>query len=157
MGVFLAAMISCALAPPGCGPIETPPHPTVPVSQFSVTYERGGGLKPIPRTLTIRPGRVGKVGEVKPGFDKGRAAGIGATSTFKVPVKTIRGLRRALARADFVSLPNPGTDSGCADCYAYEIRYLHHDLTFDDVTMPESLGPVVERLEAIADAHRPFH
>jgi hypothetical protein len=149
---LLATALACLAMHPGCGgpPMLTPAPP----SGFALAYERSGGLKTMPRKLKIGPDRVGTLEErrTRPG------GGEGAATHFKVPAKTIVGLRRALNRAGFASLPDPGPSPGtCADCYSYEIHYRHHDVTFDDATMPESLRPVVARLEAIADAHRPFH
>jgi hypothetical protein len=149
---LLATALACLAMHPGCGgpPVVT----TTPVSGFALVYERSGGLKPMPRKLKIGPNRVGTVEELRPGI----GSGSGATTIFKVPVRTIEGLRRALDRAGFASLPSTGVNpSTCADCFLYSIRYRNHKVTFDDVTMPESLGPVLRRLEAIADAHRPFH
>jgi hypothetical protein len=144
--------MACLSMHPGCGPpaLEAPP----PVSRFALVYRRSGGLKPMPQKLTIRPGRIGSVTVRRDGI----RGSDGAATTFKVPARTIRGLRRALGRARFASLPDPGTDPGtCADCYSYEITYRRHAVTFDDVTMPGSLGPIVNRLERIVEAHRPFH
>ena len=124
------------------------------VSDFVLVYRRSGGLKPMPRKLTIGPNRVGTLEELRPGSHEGEER----ATNFKVPAKTIVELRRALNRAGFASLPSPGINpSTCADCFSYEIRYRNHEVTFDDVTMPQPLRPVVRRLEAIADAHRPFH
>lgn len=108
----------------------------------------------MPRVLKIKPGRIGTAEESRPGIGEGN----GAATIFKVPPRTIQGLRRALGRANFASLPDPRIDPGaCADCYLYAIRYRHHEVSFYDVTMPAPLGPILDRLEEIFEAHRPFH
>jgi hypothetical protein len=150
---LLTTTLACLAMFPGCGgppAVEAPPS----VATFAISYERSGGLKPMPRKLTIRPGRVGQVTASRDVVGESDGAG----TLFKVPAKTIKGLRRALARAGFAALPDPGTDPGtCADCYSYEIRYRNHDVSFNEVTMPRSLEPVLDRLEGIVDAHLPFH
>jgi hypothetical protein len=149
---LLATALACLAMHPGCsGPTVAAP-PTL--SNFALVYRRSGGLKPTSRKLKIGPNQVGTMEELRSGIGRGK----GAATIFKVPASTIKGLRRALGQARFVTLPSPGTDpSGCADCFSYEIRYRNHEVAFDDVTMPPSLRPVLHRLEAIADAHRPFH
>jgi hypothetical protein len=149
---LLATALACLSMHAGCG--APAPKAPPPVSRFALSYERSGGLKPVPRRLTIRPGRIGTVMVHRGGVGESE----GAATIFKVPAKTIRGLRRALRRVGFAALADPGSGPGtCADCYSYEIRYRDHDVTFDDATMPNSLGPIVNRLEMIVEAHLPFH
>jgi hypothetical protein len=124
-----------------------------PAARFAIAYERSGGFAPMPRKLVIRPGRIGTVTEVRPGPNEIDSA----ASRFKLKPKTIEGLRRALARADFARIRSPGPDSGCSDCFLYEIRYRGHEVSFDQVSEPARLRPVLDRLEAIVEAHLPFH
>jgi len=149
----LTATIACMVASPGCGgPVLVPLPP--PPSRFVLVYERSGGLKSMPRKLKIGPNRVGTMEEARRRPGEGEEA----ATRFRLPVKTILGLRRALGQAGFAYIPSPGTNpSSCADCFTYSIRYARHQVTFNDVTMPESLGPVLRRLEAIVETHLPFH
>jgi hypothetical protein len=151
---LLATVLACLSIQPACGGPALEKLPAV--ASFALVYERSGGLKPVPRRLKIGTNRNGAVEEIRPGIGEGRAGRAG--STFKVSAKAIRGLRRALGRARFASLPSPGSSPGtCADCYSYEIRYRHHVVKFNDTTMPDALRPVVQRLEALIEAHLPFH
>ncbi len=151
---LLATTLACLAMSPGCGGppvVEAPP----PAAAFAISYERSGGLKPMPRMLTIRPGRIGQVSTAQRGIGEEQS---GATR-FKVPARTIEGLRRALARAGFAALPDPGIGPGtCADCYSYVIAIprTRGDLQRGDDARIRS-EPVLGRLEAIVDAHLPFH
>ena len=150
MALFATALACLtAAAAPGCGPKLAEAQP--PAERFAISYERGGGFAPVPHKLVIRPGRRASltVREYAPP----RAA----TVDFPVSKRRVEGLRRALARADFQSIESPGPDSGCSDCFLYEIRHRGHEVAFDDVSMPGRLRGVVDRLEAIVEAHRPFH
>jgi hypothetical protein len=140
--IALSTALAClAMASPACGPPERP----VPAADFAIVYERSGGFAPMPRKLVIRPVLLGTVTEVT------------ATRRFRVRPNTAEGLRRALARAGFAAIDSPSPDTGCADCFLYEIRYRGHEVRFDQVSVPRRLQPVLDRLEAIAEAHRPFH
>ena len=149
MFALSTALVCLAISSPACGPPERP----VPAAEFAIAYERSGGFAPMPRKLVIRPVLLGTVTEVRQAPYDTRTA----TRLFRVRPKTAEGLRRALARAGFASIDSPGPGTGCADCFLYEIRYRGHEVAFDQVSEPARLRPVVERLEAIAEAHRPFH
>jgi hypothetical protein len=120
------------------------PPPTIP--QFAISYERSGGLAGDPRSLQIAPGR------------HATAEARGETARFRVGVKQVRRLRRALESANFTSIssppPNPGS---CADCFYYDIAYRGHEVEFSQVDQPRRLVPVVNQLEALIEAHLPFH
>ena len=149
MGLVATALACLTLASPACGAAEKP----VPAATFAIAYERGGGFAPMPRKLVIRPVLLGTVTEVRQGPNDSWAA----TQRFRVRPRTAEALRRALARADFGGIESPSPDTGCADCFLYEIRYRGHEVRFDQVSIPGRLRGVLDRLEAIADAHRPFH
>jgi hypothetical protein len=152
---ILATALACLCATCGSAvAVALPPElKPAPAASFAISYERGGGFAPMPRKLVIRPGRIGTVTEVRPGPNEVESA----ATRFKLKAKTIEGLRRALARADFARIRSPGPDTGCADCFLYEIRYRGHEVSFDQVSEPPRLRPVLDRLDAIVDAHRPFH
>ena len=105
---------------------------------------RGGGLKAGPRSLQIAPGRHAK------------AKGLGKTVGFRVGVKPVRRLRKALEGAGFESIPDP-RPSNCADCFYYDIVYRGHEVEFSELDQPRKLVGVVDQLEALIDSHLPFH
>jgi hypothetical protein len=147
MGVFLAAMVSCLVAYPGCeSPAEQaqPDQPPPAIAQFAVSFERGGGLKADPRSLEIAPGR------------NATAKGLGRTVHFRVGVKPVRRLRKALEGAGFADIPDP-RPSNCADCFYYDIEYRGHEVEFSQLDQPRKLVGVVDQLEALIDSHLPFH
>jgi hypothetical protein len=143
---LLTTVLVCLAASSGCA---APP----PAESFAISYERNGGFAPMPRKLTIQPGRRGTVVEQRRGYGEAD----GAATIFRVRTKTIEGLRRALAEARFRSIPSSPGPSGCADCYRYEIRYRGHEVEFDESETPRGLRGVLARLDAIVEAHRPFH
>ena len=133
----------CLLPAVACGARSEPP-PTI--AQFAISYERSGGLKADPRSLRIAPGR------------HATAEGRGETTRFRVGMKQVRRLRRALESAGFTSISSPSPQPGsCADCFYYDIGYRGHDVEFSQADQPRGLGPVVDQLEALAESHLPFH
>ena len=144
---FLAAICgSVAVAAAPAVGVERPPT----VAEFAITYERSGGLRPMPYRLAIRPGRHGTL------TAKGELDERSRTVRFRVSRAKVRRLRDALARADFetVDTPDPGV---CADCYVYAISYEGHEVTFGDGSMPRRLRETVALLEGLVAAHRPRH
>ena len=148
MGLLLAATISCLVAYPGC---EWPPEPTQAaqpapsIAQFAVSFERSGGLKADPRSLEIAPGR------------QATARGLGKTVHFRVGVKPVRRLRKALEGAGFAGHPGPEaeqlrrllstTTSGTAVTRSNSASWIS----------PKAGSAVVDQLEALIDSHLPFH
>ena len=121
-----------------------------PVADFAITYQRSGGLRPMPYRLAIRPGRHGTL------TAKGELDERSRTVRFQVSRAKVRRLRDALARAAFGTVGTP--DAGvCADCYVYAISYEGHDVIFGDDSMPKRLRETVALLEGLVDAHRPRH
>ncbi len=147
MGLFLAALISCAVASPGCEfPPETTPDPVPTVSQFTVDYHRSGGLKAETIWLQVEPGRHATL----------RARG--STVRFRVATKKIRRLRTALEDAHWGTPGPPGSGPGaCADCYQYTIRYRGLIAVFDQSIQTHRFDHAVEQLEALVQSHLPFH
>ncbi len=149
---FLTTALACLAVYPGCGgpAVEAPPS----VAAFQLSYERSGGLKPDPRSLRIAPGRHATAQRPKfPSTPDSRS-----TIRFRVGVKEVKRLRNALERADFQAIPGPApVPSNCADCYLYEIGYRGHTVSFDQASVPRGLEPVVDQVEALIEAHLPFH
>jgi hypothetical protein len=148
MGLFLAAMISCLVAYPGCeSPVErAQPDPVPTVSQFAVKYSRSGGLKAEFLSLQIEPGRHATLQDR------------GGTVHFLVAPKKIRRLRAALEDADWETIGSQASGSGtCADCYLYSIGYRGLTVSFDESIQTRRFDHAIEQLEALVDSHRPFH
>jgi hypothetical protein len=145
---LLLATIACVVASSGCGPTEPAPAPTVPVSQFAVSYERSGGLKVMPQKVVIRPGRHAVATTRN---------GVGVkTVRYRVPVRTVKQLRNGLSDPRFAAFEG-GAPSTCADCYVYTIAFRGHTVTVDQSTVPVWLQKTITRLEALAGPHLPFH
>ena len=71
---------------------------------------------------------------------------------FPLAVRRVRSLQRSLARADLDSIPPPGP-GGCADCYAYNLRYQGHHIELEEVDVPPRLRAVFDQIDAIIAAH----
>ena len=147
MSLLLATM-ACVVASFGCGPVEPLPDQLVPVSKFSVSYERSGGLKVMPQKVVIRPGRHA-VATTRNGVGVKRVR-------YRVPVPTVKRLRKGLSDPRFAAFEG-GPPSNCADCYVYTITYRGHTVTVDQSTVPSWLQRTITRLEALAGPHLPFH
>ena len=120
----------------------------MPTEKFSVTYERSGGLKPMPQMLVIRPGR-------KATATTRSAGGESRTVHFRVPVPKAQQLRAGLSNPRFALLESSGPGN-CADCYLYSIDYRGHSVSLTEVDIPGWLRKTVGRLGALA-AHLPSH
>ena len=120
MAVLLTAL--CLL--PGSTCLAQPAPPPA-IAHFAVSFERGGGLKADPRSLEIAPGR------------QATAKGLGKTVHFRVGVKPVRRLRKALEGAGFADIPDP-RPSNCADCFYYDIGYRGHEVEFSQLDQPQS-------------------
>jgi hypothetical protein len=140
--------MACLAASFGCGPVEPVPAPTPPISQFSVRYERSGGLKVMPQKVVIKPGRHA-VATTR----NGRGV---KTVRYRVPVPTVKRLRNGLSDPRFAAFEG-GPPSNCADCYVYSITYRGHTVTVDQSEVPAWLQKTITRLEALAGPHLPFH
>jgi hypothetical protein len=122
------------------------------VESFAIAYKRSGGLKPSGRALTVRAGRRAAAARSEPDGMVGHYL----STHFRIGFRPVKRLRAALERADFQAIAQPGP-STCADCYSYDMRYRGRELIFGDSTLPETLRPVVARLEALIEAHLPLH
>ena len=89
MGLFAGSDGLLSVASFGCGPVEPLPEPVVPVSKFTVSYERSGGLKVMPQKVVIKPGRHAVATTRN---------GVGVkTVRYRVPVPTVKRLRSGLS------------------------------------------------------------
>src|SRR3954447_4078317 len=102
--------------------------PLPPPGSFAIFYERSGGFAPSTSRLIVRPGRqaVAESGGSRAG--ERRVA-------FRIGERRVLALERALRRAGFFSIEDPGA-SGCADCFEYEIRYRGHTVALDESQFP---------------------
>ena len=142
-----AAVISCLLFST-CGPPEPGPPP-LPDAKFAASYERSGGLKPMPQKVVFSPGRKAAVTTLDP-------TGKPRTVRFRLPILKLHQFRNALSQPKFALYEShlPGT---CADCYLYSIAYRGHSITFVQTEIPIWIRKTVYRFEALVESHRPFH
>ena len=143
MGLAATALMCLAISPACAGPaaVETPS----PVAAFTISYERSGGLKPLPQKLVVRPGRhaVAASAGTRAGEQEAR---------FRISRKAVLRLQERLAAAEFTEIESP-LPGNCADCYLYSIRYLGHRVLFDQSATPARLDGVVREIESIIYAH----
>lgn len=139
----IATLIAC-LAGFGCGAVPAAEQAPGPVSEFAISYSRGGGYAPSVEGLVVAPGRraVATVDDFQNAERKVR---------FRLGVGRVRALQANLRRAHFSSIKS-NLNSGCADCYLYEIRYRGHRVSLDESVLPEELEPVIGELGAVISA-----
>jgi hypothetical protein len=146
---FVTAIVCLVVAGAPC---EGPPAaPTAPpsVSQFAISYERGGGFAAMPQALKIKPGRRATVTALD-------AHGRRRSVEFEVAVKKVKQLRAAAetARIGEIAPPQPST---CADCFVYTVAYRGETVSIEEVDVPARMRPLIDRAEALIAAHLPFH
>jgi hypothetical protein len=145
----LPALVLACLAAVGGGCDRTDAAaagtPLPPPGSFAIFYERSGGFAPSTSRLIVRPGRHA-VAETS-----GSRAGERRVE-FLIGKRRVLALERGLRQAGFASIGDPG-ESGCADCFEYEIRYRGQSLSVDEAEMPSRLEPVIGELESIVTAH----
>jgi acetylornithine deacetylase/succinyl-diaminopimelate desuccinylase-like protein len=134
-------LVLLALAVAGCGDERAEPKSaTGPL----VTYERGGGFAYQPRRVVVqRDGRARLTVETH---------GKATHTSFTVPADRLAEIERALADARGIDAPR--TQTGCADCFTYEVKADGVDFAFDDVSLeqaPPELRRVVGVLQEISD------
>jgi hypothetical protein len=141
---FAVATALCALALIGCGGASSASAAPAAVEDFTLAYQRTGGIASSTQTLAVRPGR--RATATTGGTAEGRKR-----SEFPLSVSRVRSLQRALTRARLDSIPPPGP-SGCADCYAYDLRYDGHRIELEEVDVPPRLRVVFDQIDAIIAA-----
>jgi hypothetical protein len=114
------------------------------VHDFKLAYQRTGGIASSTRTLAVRPGRLATA------TTSGTSAGPKRTE-FRLAVRSVLSLQRGLAQARLGSIPPPGP-GGCADCYAYDLRYQGHHIELEEVDVPPRLRKVFDEIDSIIDA-----
>jgi hypothetical protein len=142
---LVLASISCALALVAGGSAAAMAADSTSVEDFTLAYKRTGGVAASTQTLAVRPRRLATA--TGSGTSAGRKR-----SEFPLTVRRVRSLQRSLSRADLGSIPPPGP-SGCADCYAYDLRYEGHHVELEEVDVPPRLRAVFDALDAIIATH----
>jgi hypothetical protein len=137
---FLAAIAICALALTGYGATVASAGPA-PVNDFTLAYQRTGGIAASTQTLAVRKGRLATA------TSSGTSAGRHRTE-FRLPIGSVRSLQRGLAQARLDSIPSPGP-GGCADCFAYDLRYEGHHIELEEIDVPARLRKVFDQIDAI--------
>ena len=140
---FLAATTLCVLALVGGGASAASAEPTS-VHDFTLAYQRTGGIASSTQTLAVRAGQAATA------TTSGTSEGPKRTE-FPITARSVRALQRSLARADLDSIPPPGP-GGCADCFAYDLRYQGHHIALEEVDVPPRLRAVFDRIDAIIAA-----
>jgi len=139
---FLVVPILCALALVG-GTTAASAEPTS-VHDFTLAYKRTGGIASSTQTLAVRTGRLATA------TTSGTSAGRHRTE-FRLAISSVRSLQRGLSQARLGSIPPPGP-GGCADCYAYDLRYQGHHIELEEVDVPARLRKVFDEIDAIIAA-----
>ncbi len=151
---LICLLVACcggaALAQSAPTDSESPPS----VAKFALSYVRSGGLRPNPQSLRVEPGRHATAERSKVSAHGGSMR----STQFRIGVEQVKRLRAELERANFTAIRPPRPETAvCTDCFLYEIRYRGRTVNFNTVTLPRRLRPVVERVEAVIEAHLPFH
>jgi hypothetical protein len=144
MRLVLTSIFS-ALALLGLGGTTVAAAEPTSVNDFKLAYQRSGGVAASTQTLAVRPGR--RATATSSGTSEGRTR-----TEFPLTARRIRSLQRSLDRAELDSIPAPGP-GGCADCYAYDLRYEGHHIELEEVDVPARLRAVFDTLDAMIAAH----
>jgi hypothetical protein len=139
------AISLCALAVIGCGGATAASAEPAAVNDFTLAYQRTGGIASSTQTLAVRPRRLATA--TSSGTSAGRKR-----SEFPLAIRTARSLQQGFARANLDSIPPPGP-GGCADCYAYDLRYDGHHIELEEVDVPPRLRAVFDQIDALISAH----
>ncbi|MBS1844078.1 MAG: hypothetical protein JST53_06630 [Actinobacteria bacterium] len=140
----LAATLSCVLAFVGGGATGASAAPTS-VHDFSLAYKRSGGIASSTQALAVREGRFATV------TTSSSSAGSHRTR-FRLPIRDVLSLQKGLTRAHLGSIP-PRGPGGCADCFAYNLRYQGLHVELEEIDVPARLREVFDQIDAIIDAH----
>jgi hypothetical protein len=141
---LLAATFACTLGL-AVAAVAVAATPLPPPGSFAIVYQRSGGFAPSTSTLIVRPGRHAVAATSSGQAEERRAE-------FRIGKGRVLALERGLRRAGFATIEDPG-ESGCADCFEYDIRYRGHRLEIDESQLPARLGAVVAELESVVSAH----
>jgi hypothetical protein len=143
------ATVACVFAMGGSCEPEPPPRAPLPVAKFAFSYDRSGGLAPMPQRLVVRPGRKATAVAVGPDRKSHRVE-------FRLSVAATEQLRDAAEAANLAKIgaEAPGT---CADCFVYTVAYRGDSVSIDQASLPPGLSKLVSRSEALIAAHLPFH
>ena len=138
-----ALLVLLALALTACGE-DADPKTTKPATGPLVVYERGGGIAAQPRTLTIQ-----RDGRARLTVQTGQKV---THASVTVPAGRLDELEQALDDARGVEVPKSQT--GCADCFTYDVHADGVEFSLDDVSLedaPEALKRVVGVLNQITE------
>jgi hypothetical protein len=130
---------------PEVGTQATPPTTTTQAGGPLVSYARTGGVAGIQELLT-----VGQEGEAK--LELGFLPDTSLTR-FQLSQAELQMLRTALDKAELE--PGNGPQTGCADCFTYEITTAAGTSTFDQTTIPAGAEDLVQALQQIVEDNIP--
>ncbi len=134
-----------AVVAAGCGGDDTTTTTADP--GILVTYSRSGGVASMPESLVIRADGSATV----------EAGVTGAREEFELDPDELARVRTELEAAEFDDVADPPVQTGCADCYVYEITYDGTTMSYDEsqAALPASVTAVVTHLSEITADHYP--
>jgi hypothetical protein len=133
----LAALVA-VLALAGCGGDGDGGSPTTPAGGPLVSFHKAGGIAFTKQSLTVQPNGEAEL----TGTSLKRAA-------FTLDAEELRRLEAALDEHPIDELEPPPTDTGCADCYSYELEYGGGKYAADDASISAGAREVVAAIDDV--------
>lgn len=125
----------------GCG--DGQDTTTDPGNDPLVTYSRSGGIAGIEERLLVDRGGRATV-----------SIGGGSPTSFTLSDSELGRLEAALQAADLAAVTD--RETGCADCFRYEVTYDGTTVAYDEVAEPPpSVAAVVSQLGGLVAEHSP--
>jgi hypothetical protein len=121
----LVAAVALAITAVGCGD-EAGNEPAPAPDVETITYSKTGGIAGVSERLVIEPdgAAVLKVGYMDP-----------AVVEFDVPEAQLEELTETFDEVGFSELQSPTEDSGCADCFLYDVTLGDQSVAGDDINV----------------------
>lgn len=143
---MMIALALAAIPLAGCG-AEEGPAPTS-SNPLPLQFGRAGGIAFSSVELRVQPDGSASL-FVR---DSPEAS---PPSSFTLSDEELRQLAELLEANPISSFPEPGPDSGCADCFTYRLSYGGGTYKADDVTLGDEAGVVIGELGELIARHEP--
>jgi hypothetical protein len=141
------ALLTLALALAACGGDSSSTEGTSTVGPGSssplVEFDKSGGIAYTAQSLSVEPSGESSL------------KGTGTKATFTLSEDELSRLQQALDEHPIDSLGTPPTETGCADCYAYRLRYGGGVYEADESSISAEASDVVAVLGDLIAAHEP--